>query len=152
MKKQIVACAFFLSTFVNLSVGQQTTALEQRALSPSQLFIKHQGQYEAFKSLVIRFEVAWDEMDAQSMAELKDVLGKMVVEYNLNQYPTTETPANSLQRTLKKGDIQFDLNKLSISADDNELGPKAEQLAQIFNQYLRLMEADILEHQKALEQ
>jgi hypothetical protein len=151
MKKQIVACAFFLSTFVNLSLGQQTTAMEQRALSASQLFLKHQGQYEAFKSLVIRFEVAWQEADAQSMAELKAVLGKMVAEYNGLSYPTSENESMLLERAAKKAMVYQELNKLPISAADTALGPKIERVLEQFRQYQRFLEADILAHQKALE-
>ncbi len=151
MNKQTIACAIFLSTFVNLSVGQQTTALEQRQLSPSQLFVKHLGQYEAFKSLVIRFEVAWDEIDAQSMADLKAVLGKMVAEYNGLSYPTTEDEGKLLERATMKVMVYEELNKLPISVTDTALGPKVERVLEQFRQYQGLLEADILAHQKALE-
>ncbi len=150
MKKQTIACLIFLSTIANLSFGQQTTELEKRALSPSQLFIKHQGQYEAFKSLVIRFEVAWQEADAQSMVDLKEVLGKMVAEYNGLSYPTAEIEGKLLERAAKKAQVFAELKKLPISTDDTALGPKVEQILERFNQYMRLFETDILEHQKAI--
>jgi hypothetical protein len=152
MKKQFIAFLIFLSTFVNLSLAQQITTMSERELTPSQLFSMHQGQYESFKSIVIRFEVACQEMDAQSMSDLKELLGKMASEYNATPYPTSETEGKLLERAQQKATIWQTLNKLPLSAEDKALGPKAEQLMQQLNQYLRLMEADILEHQKALGQ
>lgn len=150
MQKQIIASLFFLSAFSFVSFGQQNSKGPSRQLDAFQLFEIQRGEVELFKTLVYRYEIAWEESDVQSMVDLRDGLMKLMeveikqAEDNKVGNPTAENRLVEEKASLKQ------IKDTPFSEGDRDLGKRAEFNKSVFNDFIKIMEADLTEQQLAL--
>lgn len=144
MKIRNIACLLFLSTLPLVSFGQQTDLqLQSRPIDPAQLFETQRGEVELFKTLVYRYEIAWQESDVQSMIDLRNGLVKlMMVEIGQLQATNDSSDAtkdllDNQQNCLKK------LMETPLVAADHGFGQKAETAKSLFYDFIRFMETDL---------
>ncbi|MBK9012610.1 MAG: hypothetical protein IPM82_00130 [Saprospiraceae bacterium] len=150
MKKQTIACLIFLSTLPILSFGQQTAESSQRTATPLQLFEIQRGEVEFFKTLVYRFEIAWEETDVQSMTDLRDGLLKLM-EAEINQLADkTNISAIANDRLAEQKACLKKAKATPLAANDSAFGKQAEQTKALFHDFIKLMEADLTEQVEAL--
>jgi hypothetical protein len=146
MLKQTIACLIFLSTLPMLAFSQQTQLANERQMTPIQLFENHRGEIESFKSLVFRFEVAWQEAELESMVDLKAALSKQMYAANAIAYPTNLHAEQAELRLAARQKLLKELENLSLETKDNAIGKKAERTIFLFKEYIRHYEADLEAH------
>ncbi len=150
MKKQTIACLIFLSTLPILSFGQQTAEASQRTPTPLQSFEIQRGEVEFFKTLVYRFEIAWEETDVQSMTDLRDGLLKLM-EAEINQFADkTNVSAIANDRLAEQKACSKKVKSTPLSSNDSAFGKQAEQTKALFHDFIKLMEADLTEQVETL--
>ncbi len=143
MKSRTIACLLFLSTLPLVSFGKQTDLQLSRPIDHVQAFETQRGEVELFKTLVYRYEIAWQENDAQSMIDLRNGLAEMMaVEIGQLQATNDSSEANqdlldNQQSCLKK------LKATPLVATDNGFGQKAETAKSLFLDFIRFMETDL---------
>lgn len=143
MKSRTIACLLFLSTLPLLSFGQQTDTHQSRPVDPIQFFETQRGEVELFKTLVYRYEIAWQESDVQSMIDLRNGLAEIMTT-EIGQLQATNNSTDENQELLKNQ--QNSLKKLKaipLVATDNGFGTKAETTKMLFLDFIRFMEADL---------
>lgn len=143
MKISNIACLLFLSTLQLVSYGQQTDMQQSRPIDPVQLFETQRGEVELFKTLVYRYEIAWQENDAQSMIDLRDGLAEMM-KAEIGQLQAMNDSSEATQDLI---DNQLGcLKKLKATpliATDNGFGQKAETTKSLFLDFIRFLETDL---------
>ena len=150
MKKQSIVCLIFLSTLPLLSFGQQAAESSPRTSTPLQLLEIQRGEVEFFKTLVYRFEIAWEETDVQSMTDLRDGLLKLMGA-EINQLANkTNVSAIATDRLAEQKACLKKAETTPLSPNDSAFGKQAEQTKALFNDFIKLMEADLTEQVEAL--
>lgn len=145
MQKQIITSLIFFLLFFFEASAQQVVSGHPRQLDAFQLFEIQRGEVELFKTLVYRYEIAWEELDVQSMVDLKDGLAKLMeLEVKQAADKGLEERANKEKAYLKK------INETIFVEGDSDLGSKAETAKSLFNDFIQMMEADLSEQQAAL--
>ncbi|GEM_PF-4372743 len=149
MKKNTIAFLVFLSTLPFLSFGQQTSEPLSRTPTAHQLLEIQVGELELFKTLVYRFETAWEETDLQSMSDLRSgLLNLMAKEINqLEEKAGNET--NEARLTALKACLNAS-KETPINQADTAVGKKAEESKELFQDFIKLMEADLAAQIEAL--
>ncbi len=150
MLKQTIGCLIFLSTLPFLSFAQQTDLVNERQITSIQLFKNHQGELESFKSLAIRFEVAWQESELESMVDLKAALSKQMYAANAIAYPSNSKLEQINLRVTAKQKLLDESEDLALDTMDNDIGKNAERAILLFKEYIRLYEADLEAHAATL--
>lgn len=135
MNIRIIMGLFFLSAFQCIVFCQT----EVRPLTPFQAFEVQRGKVEHFKTLTYRYEVAWEELDLQSMMDLKNGLLELM-NSEIRQYEgkgelaPTETPTKQMKECAEK------LRKIQLKANDTDLGDSAEKVKQTLHDFITILE------------
>ena len=152
MKNRTTICLIYLSTLPILSFCQQLEPQPIRTPDASQLLEIQRGEVEYFKTLVYRFEVAWEEVDVQSMIDLRNGLME-IMKLEVKQMEGKASPSNATTERLQLGiDCLKKLENAQILAADTALGKAAELNKTCFNDFTRLLEADFSEQVQAIRQ
>ncbi|MCF8279701.1 MAG: hypothetical protein K9J45_04870, partial [Bacteroidales bacterium] len=100
MKNRTIICLIYLSTLPIMSFCQQLEPQPIRTPSASQLLEMQRGEVEYFKTLVYRFEVAWEEADVQSMADLRNGLLE-IMKLEVKQLEDKASPSKAATERLQ---------------------------------------------------
>lgn len=148
--KQIIAFFVFFSTIQILSFGQQTDGIQKRKPDAVQMIEQQRGELEYFKTLVYRFEIAWEETDIQSMIDLRDGLLKLM-SVEIQQLTERSNPSlKAIDRLAAEKSCLKKVESNIISESDNAMGKQAEATKKLFNEFISLLEADFVEQVEAL--
>ncbi len=152
MKNRTTICLIYLSTLPIMAFCQQLEPQPIRTPDASQLLEIQRGEVAYFKTLVYRFEVAWEEADVQSMADLRSGLME-IMKVEVKQMEDKVSPSSAAKERLQLGtDCLKKLENAQILAADTSLGKAAELNKTCFNNFIRLLEADFSEQMKAIRQ
>ncbi|MBI1224163.1 MAG: hypothetical protein GC192_02900 [Bacteroidetes bacterium] len=150
MKNRAIICLIYLSTLSVLSFGQQTTLSEPRTPDATQLLEIQRGELEFFKTIVYRFEVAWEESDVQSMVDLRKGLMKLMAN-EIGQLKGKNNPTKAIENRLEKEIACLNSMEITpIAEGDDALGKHAEKAKAVFNDFIKLLEEDFTEQANAL--
>lgn len=150
MQKQIIASLIFLSLFFSVANAQQAVGVPSRQPDAFQRFELQRAEVELFKTLAFRYEIAWEEMDVQSMVDLRDGLSKLM-EAEIKQATAKNDRTQAQEKRLAQQKTSLKKVKENPIVDgDSDLGDKAENNKSRFNEFIKLMEDDLSEQQAAL--
>ncbi len=135
-----------------LAFAQQTKGVADRRLTPLQQLEIKVAKFEHFKTLVYRFEVAWEESEMQSMLDLKLELQKLMTENNQASPVAIFDDEKTAIRVLGKQQCLEKIEALPLSINDGAFGTKAEKLIALFQNYIQLVAADLADQSKAIQQ
>lgn len=151
MNKRTIICLFYLSTLPVLSFGQHTNGQAQRTPDALQLLEIQRGEVEFFKTLVYRFEVAWEESDLQSMIDIRAGLMNLM-EAEVKQLSEKSDPSKEDSERLQgENDCLKRVKPDDISTSNGSmLGKSAEANKKAFNDFIRILEADFAAQSQAI--
>ncbi len=152
MKNRTIFCLIYLSTFAVLSFGQQSNPVASRTPDAVQLLEIQRGELEFFKTIVYRYEVAWEETDLQSMTDLRTGLMKLMATA-VKQLEENSNPTKSIVERLKlEKECLKKVAAAPLSEFDPAFGKQAEQNKTAFNDFIRLLEADFNDKVNAIRE
>ncbi len=153
MNKRTIICLFYLSTLPVLSFGQHINGQAERTPDALQLLEIQRGEVEFFKTLVYRFEVAWEESDLQSMIDIRSGLIKLM-ETEVKQLSEKLDPSKEDNNRLQsENDCLKRVKSDDISTSKGSmLGKSAEANKMAFNDFIRILEADFAAQSQAIRQ
>lgn len=152
MKNRTIRCLIYLSTLPVLSFAQQANTPVSRTPDAVQSLEIQRGELEFFKTIVYRYEVAWEESDLESMVDLRDGLLKLMGVEAKQLEDKTNLSKTDNQRLVQQRVCIKNVEAAPLSLSDSAFGKKAEANNATFKDFIRLLEEDFSEQAAALRQ
>lgn len=123
-----------------------------RTPDAAQLLELQRGELEFFKTIVYRYEVAWEETDLQSMIELRDGLLKLMIAEVKQLEEKTGQPKSAIERLAQERACLKKIEAAPLNTADPAFGKQAELNSTAYKDFIKLMEDDFREQAAALRQ